>query len=70
MSLLWIHFLTLSNNTMRKMVQNLWWGAGYNIVAVPLAAGILAFIGLILGAILMSLSTVIVAINAFTLKLK
>ncbi len=40
-----IHFLTLSNNTMRKMVQNLWWGAGYNIVAVPLAAGILAFIG-------------------------
>lgn len=43
-----IHFLTLSNNTMRKMVQNLWWGAGYNIVAVPLAAGILAFIGLIL----------------------
>ncbi|MDW4485814.1 heavy metal translocating P-type ATPase [Staphylococcus saprophyticus] len=69
-----IHFLTLSNNTMRKMVQNLWWGAGYNIVAVPLAAGILAFIGLILspaiGAILMSVSTVIVAINAFTLKLK
>ncbi|HDM8580096.1 TPA: copper-translocating P-type ATPase [Staphylococcus aureus] len=69
-----IHFLTLSNNTMRKMVQNLWWGAGYNIVAVPLAAGILAFIGLILspaiGAVLMSLSTVIVAINAFTLKLK
>ncbi|RXS16001.1 copper-translocating P-type ATPase [Staphylococcus saprophyticus] len=69
-----IHFLTLSNNTMRKMVQNLWWGAGYNIVAVPLAAGILAFIGLILspaiGAILMSLSTVIVSINAFTLKLK
>ena len=50
------------------MVQNLWWGAGYNIVAVPLAAGALAFIGLILspavGAILMSLSTVIVAINA------
>ncbi|WP_198143397.1 heavy metal translocating P-type ATPase, partial [Staphylococcus haemolyticus] len=54
-----IHFLTLSNNTMRKMVQNLWWGAGYNIVAVPLAAGILAFIGLILspaiGAILGSI---------------
>lgn len=69
-----IHFLTLSNNTMRKMVQNLWWGAGYNIVAVPLAAGVLAFISLILspaiGAILMSLSTIIVAINAFTLKLK
>lgn len=69
-----IHFFTLSKNTMRKMIQNLWWGAGYNIVAVPLAAGILASIGLILspaiGAVLMSLSTVIVAINAFTLKLK
>ena len=66
-----IHFLTLSNNTMRKMVQNLWWGAGYNIVVCTFSA--LAFIGLILspvGAILMSLSTVIVAINAFTLKLK
>ncbi|SQA06983.1 cation exporting ATPase [Staphylococcus aureus] len=59
---------------MKKMVQNLWWGAGYNVIAVPLAAGILASIGLILspavGAILMSLSTIIVAINAFTLKLK
>ncbi|EGQ4345896.1 copper-translocating P-type ATPase [Staphylococcus pseudintermedius] len=69
-----IHFFTLSKRTMRKMVQNLWWGSGYNIVAVPLAAGILASIGLILspavGAILMSLSTVIVAINAFTLKLE
>ncbi|MCD8838638.1 heavy metal translocating P-type ATPase [Staphylococcus arlettae] len=69
-----IHFLSLSKNTMRKMVQNLWWGAGYNIIAVPLAAGILAFLGLILspavGAVLMSLSTIIVAINAFTLKLK
>lgn len=69
-----IHFLSLSKNTMRKMVQNLWWGAGYNIIAVPLAAGILAFMGLILspavGAILMSLSTIIVAINAFTLKLE
>ncbi|KXA41225.1 ATPase [Staphylococcus sp. HMSC059E03] len=69
-----INFLTLSKNTMRKMVQNLWWGAGYNIIAVPLAAGVLAFMGIILspavGAILMSLSTIIVAINAFTLKLK
>ena len=60
---------------MRKMVQNLWWGAGYNIVLCTFSGtGILAFIGLILspaiGAILMSLSTVIVAINAFTLKLK
>ncbi|EOW0208319.1 TPA: copper-translocating P-type ATPase CopB, partial [Listeria monocytogenes] len=69
-----INFLSLSKNTMKKMVQNLWWGAGYNVIAVPLAAGILASIGLILspavGAILMSLSTIIVAINAFTLKLK
>lgn len=69
-----INFLSLSKNTMKKMLQNLWWGAGYNVIAVPLAAGILASIGLILspavGAILMSLSTIIVAINAFTLKLK
>src|SRR5699024_181997 len=66
-----IHFLSLSKNTMRKMVQNLWWGAGYNIVAVTLAAGVLSSIGLILshavGAVLMSLSTIIVAINAITL---
>lgn len=69
-----IHFLGLADNTMKKMVQNLWWGAGYNILAVPLAAGILAFMGIILspaaGAVLMSLSTVIVAVNAMTLKLK
>lgn len=58
--------------TYRKMIQNLWWAAGYNIVAVPLAAGVLAPLGLILspaiGAVLMSLSTVIVAINAQLLK--
>lgn len=69
-----IHFLSLAENTMRKTVQNLWWGAGYNILAVPLAAGILAFMGLILspaaGAILMSLSTIIVAVNAMTLKME
>lgn len=69
-----IHFLSLAENTMKKTVQNLWWGAGYNILAIPLAAGILAFMGLILspavGAILMSLSTVIVAINAMTLKME
>lgn len=56
------------------MVQNLWWGAGYNIVAIPLAAGVLASIGVILspavGAVLMSFSTVIVAINAMLLKIK
>ncbi|MDF7639001.1 copper-translocating P-type ATPase [Lactobacillus sp. ESL0791] len=68
-----INFLKLAKNTHRKTVQNLWWGAGYNIVAIPLAAGILAPLGLVLdpavGAILMSLSTVIVAINAETLKI-
>lgn len=58
--------------TYKKMMQNLWWAAGYNIVAVPLAAGALASIGIILspaiGAVLMSLSTVIVALNAQLLK--
>ena len=58
--------------TYKKMMQNLFWAAGYNIVAVPLAAGVLAPIGIILspavGAILMSLSTVVVAINAQLLK--
>lgn len=67
-----IDFLELAQNTHRKTVQNLWWGAGYNIIALPLAAGILAPLGIMLdpafGAILMSLSTVIVAINAETLK--
>jgi Cu2+-exporting ATPase len=50
------------------MVQNLWWATGYNVVAIPLAAGVLAPFGVLLspanGAVLMSLSTVIVAINA------
>lgn len=68
-----ISFLKLAQNTQKKTVQNLWWGAGYNIVALPLAAGILAPWGIILapavGAILMSLSTVIVAINAETLHI-
>jgi len=58
--------------TYKKMMQNLWWAAGYNILAVPLAAGALASIGIILspaiGAVLMSLSTVIVALNAQLLK--
>lgn len=68
-----LHFLSLARNTNRKMVQNLWWGAGYNIVAIPLAAGVLAGAGILLspavGAALMSLSTIIVAINAVTLKI-
>jgi Cu2+-exporting ATPase len=69
-----LNFLNLAKATNRKMVQNLWWGAGYNIVAIPLAAGVLAGIGIILspavGAIIMSLSTVGVALNAMTLKMK
>ncbi len=69
-----LHFFDLAKNTTRKMVQNLWWGAGYNIVAIPLAAGVLAPIGIVLdpavGAVLMSLSTIVVAINAVTLRLK
>jgi Cu2+-exporting ATPase len=69
-----LSFLKLAKATNRKMVENLWWGAGYNIVAIPLAAGILAGIGIILspavGAIIMSLSTVGVALNAMTLKMK
>lgn len=68
-----LSILDLSRNTYNKMIQNLWWAAGYNIVAIPLAAGVLAPIGILLspaiGAVLMSLSTVIVALNARTLKL-
>ena len=64
--------VTLSRATYRKMVQNLWWAAGYNIVAIPLAAGVLAAWGILLtpaiGAVLMSASTVVVAINAQLLK--
>ncbi|SEH78824.1 Cu2+-exporting ATPase [Halobacillus karajensis] len=67
-----VSIVTLSRNTYRKMVQNLWWATGYNIFAIPLAAGVLAPNGVVLspavGAILMSLSTVVVAINAKILK--
>ena len=66
-------FIELAHKTTRKMKQNLFWGAGYNFIAIPLAAGILAPIGITLspalGAILMSVSTVIVAINAMLLSL-
>jgi Cu2+-exporting ATPase len=62
----------LSQASYRKMVQNLWWAAGYNLVAIPLAAGVLAWAGFVLpmavGAVLMSLSTIIVAINAQFLR--
>ncbi len=64
--------ITLSRATHTKMVQNLWWAAGYNIAAIPLAAGVLAPWGILLspavGALLMSLSTIIVAINAQLLR--
>ena len=67
-------FIELAQKTTRKMKENLVWGAGYNFIAIPIAAGILAPIGITLspavGAVLMSLSTVIVAINAMTLKLE
>jgi Cu2+-exporting ATPase len=64
--------IALSKATYRKMIQNLWWAAGYNIVAIPVAAGVLAPWGIVLnpavGAILMSLSTVAVALNAQLLR--
>ena len=67
-----VSMILLSARSYRKMVQNLVWAAGYNIVAVPLAAGVLAPVGFVLppavGAILMSLSTIIVAVNAMTLR--
>jgi Cu2+-exporting ATPase len=62
----------LSAATYRKMIQNLWWAAGYNIAAIPLAAGVLAPVGFVLpmalGAVLMSTSTVVVALNAQLLR--
>ena len=64
--------IDLSRVSYRKMVQNLWWAAGYNIIAIPLAAGVLATWGVVLspavGAVLMSMSTIIVAINAQLLR--
>ncbi|WP_454777707.1 heavy metal translocating P-type ATPase [Georgenia muralis] len=62
----------LSRQSYRKMTQNLWWAAGYNLAAVPLAAGVLAPVGFVMpmavGALLMSLSTVVVALNAQLLR--
>jgi Cu2+-exporting ATPase len=64
--------IALSRVSYRKMVQNLWWASGYNVIAIPLAAGVLARKGILLspaiGAVLMSLSTVIVAANAQLLR--
>ena len=67
-----ISVIELSRASYRKMKQNLWWAAGYNLLSVPLAAGVLAPIGFVLpmsiGAILMSLSTIVVALNAQLLR--
>ncbi len=64
--------IELSKATYRKMKQNLWWAAGYNLISVPLAAGVLAPIGFVMpmsvGALLMSFSTVVVALNAQLLR--
>jgi Cu2+-exporting ATPase len=64
--------ITLSRATYRKMVQNLAWAVGYNVIALPLAAGALAGVGVVMpawvGGVLMSASTIIVAINAQTLR--
>ncbi|OAH51029.1 heavy metal translocating P-type ATPase [Microbacterium oleivorans] len=67
-----VSVIALSRRSYRKMQQNLWWAAGYNLLSVPLAAGVLAPVGFVLpmsvGAILMSLSTVVVALNAQLLR--
>jgi Cu2+-exporting ATPase len=68
-----VSIVRLARATYRRMVQNLLWATGYNVVAIPLAAGVLYSQGILLspaaGAVLMSLSTVIVAINARLLRL-
>jgi Cu2+-exporting ATPase len=67
-----VKIFKLSRASYNKMIQNLWWAAGYNIVAIPLAAGVLAGWGILLspavGAVLMSVSTIVVAINAQLLR--
>ncbi len=67
-----VRLIRLSRASYRKMVQNLWWAAGYNVVAIPLAAGVLASLGVLLtpaaGAVLMSASTIVVALNAQLLR--
>ncbi len=67
-----VSVIELSRASYRKMKQNLWWAAGYNLISVPLAAGVLAPVGFVLpmsvGAILMSASTVVVALNAQLLR--
>jgi len=67
-----LRIIALSRASYQKMVQNLWWAAGYNVIAIPLAAGVLSHWGLVMspaaGAVLMSASTIIVALNAQLLR--
>jgi Cu2+-exporting ATPase len=69
-----VTLIKFSKATYSKMVQNLIWATGYNVIAIPLAAGVLYSVGIVLspalGAVLMSISTVIVAVNARLLKIK
>jgi Cu2+-exporting ATPase len=68
-----VNIISLSRKTYAKMLQNLVWATGYNVIAIPLAAGVLYSWGILLspaaGAVLMSLSTVIVAVNARRLEM-
>jgi Cu2+-exporting ATPase len=68
-----VNIISLSRKTYAKMLQNLLWATGYNVIAIPLAAGVLYSYGILLspaaGAVLMSLSTVIVAVNARRLSM-
>jgi P-type Cu2+ transporter len=67
-----VSIIRLSEATYRKSLQNLWWAAGYNIVAIPLAAGAFAWAGISMppavAAVLMSVSTIVVALNAQLLR--
>jgi Cu2+-exporting ATPase len=67
-----VRAIALSRASYRKMIQNLVWATGYNVIALPLAAGVLAPVGIVLspavGALFMSLSTIIVALNAQLLR--
>ena len=67
-----VGLISLSRASYRQMIQNIWLAAGYNVVAIPLAAGVLAPWGILpppaLGAALMALSTIVVAVNAQTLR--
>lgn len=69
-----VNLILFGKATYRKMIQNLAWATGYNVITLPLAAGVLYNFGIVLspamGAVLMSVSTVVVAINASFLKIK